>query len=193
MAAGAMVSLSFAVSPPITLLPPRPVPIDASGNVPSQQQRTSETMGAASADTFERRWQAATDDIPPMLVRDPLEGLIGGLPTLPLAQDAPRLAQIEPSRDLLEGLIGGLPMLPLAKRCAASDAGRTAQSRRRTAARASGVGHGGAAGAASAAIRRLRPTWPASGRLQTKPSPLLALHRSVIIYLSGRPWCRHIA
>ncbi|MGB7619818.1 MAG: hypothetical protein WBM06_22920 [Pseudolabrys sp.] len=115
MAAGAMVSLSFAVSPPITLLPPRPVPIDASGNVPSQQQRTSETMGAASADTFERRWQAATDDIPPMLVRDPLEGLIGGLPTLPLAQDAPRLAQVEPSRDLLKGLIGGLPMLPLAQ------------------------------------------------------------------------------
>jgi hypothetical protein len=115
MAAGAMVSLSFAVSPPLTLLPPRPVPVDASGNVTPQQHRTSETVGAAIADNFERRWQAATDDIPPMpqLPRDPLEGLIGGLPTLPLEQVAPPVTQVEPPRDLLAGLIGGLPTLPL--------------------------------------------------------------------------------
>ena len=79
MAAGAMISLSFAVSPPLTLLPPRPVPVDVNGNVISQQHRPIETMGAAIADTFERRWQA-TDDIPPIRMppRDPLEGLIGG-------------------------------------------------------------------------------------------------------------------
>lgn len=114
MAAGAMISLSFAVSPPFTLLPPRPASVDASGNVTPQQHRTRETAGAATADTFERRWQAATDDIPPMPVpvplRDPLEGLIGGLP-----QDALQVTQIESPRDPLEGLIGGLHMLPLAQ------------------------------------------------------------------------------
>jgi hypothetical protein len=114
MAAGAMISLSVAVSPPLTLLPPRPVLVDASGNVTPQQHRTSETVGAATPDTFERRWQAATDDIPPMPVpvplRDPLEGLIGGLP-----QDVLQVTQIEPPRDPLEGLIGGLQMLPLAQ------------------------------------------------------------------------------
>jgi hypothetical protein len=113
MAAGAMISLSFAVSPPLTLLPPRPVPVDASGNVTSH--RTSETVGAAIANAFERRWQATTDDIPPVPVplRKALEDLTGGLPTLPLAQDAPPVTQVEPQRDPLEGLIGGLPMLPL--------------------------------------------------------------------------------
>jgi hypothetical protein len=117
MAAGAMVSLSFAVSPPLTLLPPRPVPVDASSNVASQQHRTSETVGAAIVNTFESRWQAATEDIPPVTVppRDRLEGLIGGLPTLALAQVAPQVTQVEPPHDLLEGLIGGLPMLPLAQ------------------------------------------------------------------------------
>jgi hypothetical protein len=114
MAAGAMISLSFAVSPPLTLLPPRPVPVDVNGMPPrpvpvdvngkvasqqhrparrpprpvtvgvngkvaSQQHRPIETVGAAIADNFERRWQA-TDDMPLMPVppRDPLAGLIGG-------------------------------------------------------------------------------------------------------------------
>jgi hypothetical protein len=88
------------------------VPVDASGNVTPQQHRTSETVGAAIANTFERRWQTATDDIPPMpvLPRDPLEDLIRGLAMLPLAQDAPPATQVEPQRDPLEGLIGGLPM-----------------------------------------------------------------------------------
>ena len=96
MAAGAMVSLSFAVSQPLTLPPPRPVPVDASGNVTSQQHRTSETVGAAITDTFARRWQAS-DDMPlkPVPRRDPLEGLIGGLLTQPLAHDAPQGTQVE--------------------------------------------------------------------------------------------------
>jgi hypothetical protein len=114
MAAGAMISLSFVVSPPFTLPPPRPAPVDASGNVTPQQHPTRETAGAVTADTFERRWQAATDDIPSMPVpgplRDPLEGLIGGL-----SQDALQVTQIESPRDPLEGLIGGLQMLPLAQ------------------------------------------------------------------------------
>ena len=46
-AAGAMISLTFAVSPPLTLLPPRPVPADVNGNVISQQ-----TVSAATTDTF---------------------------------------------------------------------------------------------------------------------------------------------
>ena len=102
MAAGAMISLSFAVSPPLTLPPPPPVPIDVKGKPPrpgavgvngsvtsqqhrparrpprqaSQQHRPTET---AMADDFERRFQA-TDDMPLMPVppRDPLAGLIGG-------------------------------------------------------------------------------------------------------------------
>jgi hypothetical protein len=96
MAAGAMISLSIAVSPPLTLLPPRSVPVDVNGNVTSQQHRTTETVGAAIADPFERRWPAAADYIPlmPMPRRDPLEGLIGGLPILPLAQDAPQVTQV---------------------------------------------------------------------------------------------------
>ena len=79
IAAGAMISLSVAVSPPLTLLPPRPVPVDVNGNVASQERRPIETVGAAIADKFERRWQA-TDDMPlmPVPARDPLEGLIGG-------------------------------------------------------------------------------------------------------------------
>jgi hypothetical protein len=113
MAAGAMISLSLAVSPPLTL-PPRPAPVDVKdkpqrpgavgvngsvtsqqqrrarrpprqvavgvkGNVASQQYRPTETVGAAMADDFERRFQA-TDDMPLMPVppRDLLAGLIGG-------------------------------------------------------------------------------------------------------------------
>ena len=48
-AAGAMISLTFAVSPPLTLLPPRPVAFDINGNVISQQ-----TVGAATTETFGR-------------------------------------------------------------------------------------------------------------------------------------------
>ena len=97
MAAGAMISLSFTVSPPLTLVPPHSEPLDVNGNVTTQRHRSSETVGAAIAGTFERRWQPA-DEAPliPVSRRDPLEGLIGGLLTLPLAQDAPQLAQVEP-------------------------------------------------------------------------------------------------
>ena len=105
MAAGAMISLSLAVSPPLTLPPPSAVPIDVKGKPPrpgavgvngsvtsqqhrparrpprqaSQQHRPTETVGAAMADDFERRFQA-TDDMPLMPVppRDLLAGLIGG-------------------------------------------------------------------------------------------------------------------
>ncbi len=67
VAAGAMISLWFAFSPP------RPV------SVTSKQHKPIETVGAAIADDFDHRWQA-TDDMPlkPVLTRDPLEGLIGG-------------------------------------------------------------------------------------------------------------------
>ena len=94
MAAGAMISLSFAVSPQLTLVPPRPPPVDASGNVTSQQHPSIETVGAAIADDFGGRWQTATDGLPPMAVRDPLQGLIGGL--LPRAEDALQVTQADP-------------------------------------------------------------------------------------------------
>jgi len=106
MAAGAMISLSLAVSPPLTLPAPRAVPVDVKDKPPrpgavavngsvklqrhpparrpprhvtSQQHRPTETVGAAMADDFERRFQA-TDDMPlmPMPHRDLLAGLIGG-------------------------------------------------------------------------------------------------------------------
>ena len=51
-------------------------------------------MGAAIADDFGRRWQTAYDDLPPMAVRDPLQGLIGGL--LPRAEDTLQVTQVEP-------------------------------------------------------------------------------------------------
>jgi hypothetical protein len=98
-AAGAMISLTFAVSPPFTLLPSRPVAVE------SQQ-----TVGAATTDPFEGR-RESTDDIPPMPIqpregfdgmsdgtqmvtprRDPLEGLIGGLV---FVQDTPPMKQVE--------------------------------------------------------------------------------------------------
>ena len=67
------------MSPPLTLLPPRPVPADVNGNVASQERRPIATVGAAIADKFERRRQA-TDDMPlmPVPARDPRTGLIGG-------------------------------------------------------------------------------------------------------------------
>jgi hypothetical protein len=94
-AAGAMISLTFAVSPPLTLLPPRPVPVDVNDNFIDISQQT---VGAATTDTFGSR-RESTDDIPPMpqdaprvTRRDPLEGLIGGLL---LAQDAPQVTQVD--------------------------------------------------------------------------------------------------
>src|SRR5262245_12172486 len=91
IAAGAMISLSFALSPPLTLLPPRSVPVDINRNVISQKRQTIETVGAALADAFEHRWQAPTDapllPLPMPTPRDPLEGLIGGLPVQPLSED----------------------------------------------------------------------------------------------------------
>ena len=80
-AAGAMISLWFAVSPSLTFLPPLPVPVDASGTVASQQHQSIETMGAAIDDSLVGRGQVADNDIPPIPApkRDPLEGLIGGL------------------------------------------------------------------------------------------------------------------
>jgi hypothetical protein len=95
VAAAAMISFSFAVSPPLTLVPPRPVPVDVGGNAISQQDQPVETVGVAISDSFERRWQAAADaPLVPAPRRDPLEGLIGGL--LAATEDAPQLMQIEP-------------------------------------------------------------------------------------------------
>ncbi len=59
MAAGAMMSFSFALSPPLTLLPSRSVPVDIYRNVIPQKHQTVETVGAGVADAFKRRWQAA--------------------------------------------------------------------------------------------------------------------------------------
>jgi hypothetical protein len=91
-AAGSMIWLSSAVSPPITLVPERPAVLDASGNVSSWRKQTIETVSAAVADTFEDRWH----DIPAVPPPDSLDGLIDDLSTLPVAQDAPKLAQAEP-------------------------------------------------------------------------------------------------
>src|SRR5262245_50333638 len=97
MAAGAMVSLSFAVSPPLTLVPPLPVPVKVHGNITSHQQQAIETVGGAIDDRFEHRRPTATDDLPPTPVPrgDLLEGLVGGFLTPPLGQDAPEVAQVE--------------------------------------------------------------------------------------------------
>jgi len=83
VAAGAIISLSFALIPPLTLLPLRPSVVDANGNFPLQQKRPAETVSAAVPDTFERHWHTVTDNMPPMpmLRRAPLEGLTGGLVT----------------------------------------------------------------------------------------------------------------
>ena len=76
-----------------------------------------------------------------------------------------------PHPDALDGLIDDPSLLPLAQGCAEAGAGRTA---RRSATRARESSHG-AAEAASATIRRLRPLRPVPDRLYTKQSPLLAL------------------
>src|SRR5262249_52592077 len=100
-AAGAMISLTFAVSPPLTLLPPRPVPVDVNGKV-MPHQRPMEAWGAVAPDLSERRGEAP-DDIPPIppLPREEPEGVISGLRLLPMPQDAP---PVTPRRDPLEGL-----------------------------------------------------------------------------------------
>src|SRR6478609_7652814 len=94
-AAGAMISLWFAVSPTLTLLPPLPVPVDPSGTVTAQQHQSNETVGAAIADTSDERQQARD---PPISAPkgDRLEGLIGGVLTLTQTQDAPQVSPIEP-------------------------------------------------------------------------------------------------
>jgi hypothetical protein len=86
MAAGAMMSFSFALSPPLTLLPSRSVPVDIYRNVIPQKHQTVETVGAGVADAFKRRWQAARN-APLAPSRDPLKGLIGGLPMQSLSED----------------------------------------------------------------------------------------------------------
>src|SRR5215467_4385160 len=90
-AAGSMIWLSFAVSPSITVVPERPAPVDASGNVSSWRKQSIETVGTAVADTFEHRWH----DIPAVPHPDSLDGQVDDLPTLPLAQDAPKLTKVE--------------------------------------------------------------------------------------------------
>src|SRR5215813_4635346 len=97
VAAGAMISLTVAVSPPLTLLPPRQVAVDVNDNVISQQ-----TAGAATTDTFGRGTES-TDDIPPMPIqpREGFDGLSGDTQMLP-----PEASQVTPRRDPLEGLIG---------------------------------------------------------------------------------------
>jgi hypothetical protein len=90
-AAGAMISLTLAVSPPLTLLPPRPVAVDVNDNVISQQ-----IVGAATTETFEEG-RESTDDIPrPIQLREGFDGLSGGT------------QMVTSRRDLLEGLTGGL-------------------------------------------------------------------------------------
>ena len=62
-AAGAMIAFSFAMSPPLTLLPSRPA--DANGNL--SLHRSVEVVDA-SEDEFDHRSHVAIDDIPPMPV-----------------------------------------------------------------------------------------------------------------------------
>ena len=90
-AAGSMIWLSLAVSPSVTLVPERPAPVDASGNVSSWRKQTIETVGTAIADTFEHRWH----DIPAVPHPHSLDGLVNDLSALPSVQDAPKLAQAE--------------------------------------------------------------------------------------------------
>src|SRR5215475_10487606 len=70
-AAGALIAFSFTMSPPLTLVPPRPG--DANGN-PSLHRNT-DVVGASTGE-FDGHWHAAIDDIPPMptsKVEDPLD------------------------------------------------------------------------------------------------------------------------
>jgi len=80
-AAGALIAFSFTMSPPLTLVPPRPG--DANGN-PSLHRNTD--VVGASTDEFEGCWYLAIDDVPPMpasKVKDPLDLQdSNGVPTL---------------------------------------------------------------------------------------------------------------
>jgi len=100
-AAGAMISLTFAVSPSLTLLPPRLIAVDVNDNIISQQ-----TVGAATTDAFGLSSET-TDDIPSMPIkpREGFGGLSGDTQMLPMPQEA---LHVTPQRDRLEGLIGGL-------------------------------------------------------------------------------------
>jgi hypothetical protein len=60
-AAGALIAFSFAMSPPLTLLPSRPS--DANGNLSSHR---NVEIADASADDFNGRWHEAANGIPPM-------------------------------------------------------------------------------------------------------------------------------
>src|SRR5262249_8486552 len=60
-AAGALIAFSFTMSPPLTVVPPRPS--DANGN-PSFHQNTG--GGVASTHAFDRRWHVGIHCIPPM-------------------------------------------------------------------------------------------------------------------------------
>jgi hypothetical protein len=105
-AAGAMISLTFAVSPPFTLLPPRQVAVAVAVNDNGMSQQT---VGAAATETFGGSTES-TDGIPPMPIpRERLDGLSSNPQMLSMPQEA---LQVTPRRDLLEGLIGGLMFVP---------------------------------------------------------------------------------
>jgi hypothetical protein len=99
-AAGAMISLTFALSPPLTLVPPRHVAVDVNDNVMSQQ-----TVGAATTDTFGGGAESTEEPLMTIQPREGFDGLSGDAPILPVSQEEP---QVTPRRDPLEGLIGGL-------------------------------------------------------------------------------------
>ena len=89
---------------------------------------------------------------------------------------------VTPRRDLLEGLIGGLLFVqdtPPMKQREQQEPAAAPQPEQQGSATAM------AQRAASAAIRRLRPSGPASGLLHPKQSPLLALCRSAIVLFSA--------
>jgi hypothetical protein len=97
-AAGAMVSLWFAASPSLTLVPPLLVQGDASDTVTLKQHQSIQTVGAAIDDSFEGRGQTADEDTPPIPApkHDLLEGLSGGVLALPAEQDVSQVMQAEP-------------------------------------------------------------------------------------------------
>src|SRR5215468_7420776 len=98
-AAGAMISLTFAVSPPLTLVPPRQVAVDVNDDV-NDNVISHQTVGEASTDTSGGGTES-TDDIPSISVqpREGSDGLSGDSP--PVSQEA---SQVTPRRDPLEGL-----------------------------------------------------------------------------------------
>jgi hypothetical protein len=109
-AAGALIAFSFAMSPPFTLLPPRPG--DANGNPPLHR---STKVVVASAGEFDGLWHAATKDITPMPTStvasaDDFNGrwheAINGIPPMPASKsnDSPNLQDIPmPSMIAVQG------------------------------------------------------------------------------------------